>query len=110
VSTPIHPLFDPANLTDQEAARLKNLEGLIAAGIEPYPARATRTHTIAAARALYAEAGDAAPEVSITGRLRRIRIMGKMSFADLEDGTGAIQLVLRRDSLPGASTTTSGSG
>ncbi len=27
--------------------------------------------------------------------------MGKMSFADLEDGTGAIQLVLRRDSLPG---------
>ena len=101
MSTPIHPLFDPANLTDQEAARLKNLEGLIAAGIEPYPARATRTHTIAAARALYAEAGDAAPEVSITGRLRRIRIMGKMSFADLEDGTGAIQLVLRRDSLPG---------
>jgi hypothetical protein len=52
VSTPIHPLFDPANLTDQEAARLKNLEGLIAAGVEPYPARATRTHTIAAARAL----------------------------------------------------------
>ena len=101
MSTPIHPLFDPANLTDQETARLKNLEGLVAAGIEPYPARATRTHTIAAARALYEEAGDAAPEVSITGRLRRIRIMGKMSFADLEDGTGAIQLVLRRDSLPG---------
>jgi lysyl-tRNA synthetase class 2 len=38
--------------------------------------------------------------VTITGRLRRIRVMGKMSFADLEDGSGLIQLVLRKESLP----------
>ena len=97
----MHPLFDPATLTDQEAARLKNLQGLIEAGIEPYPARARRTHTIADARALFERDGAEASEVSVVGRLRRIRIMGKMSFADLEDGTGAIQLVLRRDALPG---------
>lgn len=92
-------LFDPSNLTDQEQARLTNLRGLIAAGIDPYPARVHRTHTVAAARALYESgAGDAV--VTVTGRLKRIRIMGKMSFADLEDGTGSIQVLLRRDTLP----------
>jgi lysyl-tRNA synthetase class 2 len=94
-------MFDPANLTDQELSRLRNLEGLLEAGIDPYPARAKRTHTIAAARALYDSDASADHPVSVTGRLRRIRIMGKMSFADLEDGSGSIQLVLRRDSLPG---------
>ena len=93
-------MFDPANLSDQEASRLRNLEALVAAGIEPYPARVKRTHTIADARDLFDrdEAGDA--PLTVTGRIKRIRIMGKMSFADLEDGTGSIQMVLRKDSLP----------
>jgi lysyl-tRNA synthetase class 2 len=100
VSEASHPLFDPERLSDQERARLHNLRGLIEAGIEPYPARAERTHTIAQARAFY-EAGKAGnTPVIVTGRLKRIRIMGKVSFADLEDGTGQIQLLLRRDNLP----------
>ncbi len=95
-----HPLFAPENLSDQEQARLRNLQGLIDAGIAPYPARVQRSHTIAQARALYerGEAGDT--PVTVTGRLKRIRNMGKMSFADLEDGSGQIQIVLRRDDLP----------
>ena len=105
-----HHLFDPAHLTDQEQARLQNLQALVEAGIDPYPARVQRTHTIAAARALYAK-GDGSPlpvteeapetQVTVTGRLKRIRIMGKMSFADLEDGSGQIQVIVRRDELPG---------
>jgi len=101
LNLPAHPLFDPERLSDQEQSRLKNLQGLIEAGIDPYPARAKRTHTIAAARSLYEQGKSEGQEVSVAGRLRRIRIMGKMSFADLEDGTGVIQLVLRKDSLPG---------
>ncbi len=92
--------FDPAQLSDQEAARLANLAALRAAGIDPYPARVRRTHTIAAARSLFAADPATQEVVTITGRLRRLRIMGKMSFADLEDGTGQIQVLLRRDSLP----------
>ena len=92
-------LFDPSNLTDQEQARLANLRGLIAAGIDPYPARVERTHTIAEARALH-EAGASDTVVTVTGRLTRNRDMGKLSFADLEDGTGKIQILVRRDSLP----------
>lgn len=121
-------LFDPENLSDQERARLENLRAIQAAGIDAFPARTNRTHTIAQARALYRTqfgdpltpsqdgtntdsaatdgAGEGTPNsgktepVTVTGRLKRIRVMGKMSFADLEDGTGQIQLVLRRDSLP----------
>lgn len=92
--------FDPAQLSDQEASRLANLAALQAAGIDPYPARVERTHTIADARALFAADPETQTVVTVTGRLRRIRIMGKMSFADLEDGTGQIQVLLRRDNLP----------
>lgn len=91
--------FDPAHLTDQEQSRLANLRGLIAAGVDPYPARVQRTHTMAQARALHA-AGDADTLVTVTGRIKRIRIMGKMSFADLEDDSGTLQVLLRRDNLP----------
>ncbi|MEM7533360.1 MAG: lysine--tRNA ligase [Chloroflexota bacterium] len=102
-------MFAPEHLSDQEQSRLKNLQGLVAAGIEPYPARAKRTHTIAEARVLYEQhkpsdeednGANADLTVSVTGRLKRIRIMGKMSFADIEDGTGQIQLLVRRDALP----------
>jgi lysyl-tRNA synthetase class 2 len=92
-------LFNPGNLTDQEQARLTNLQGLIAAGIEPYPARAQRTHTIAQARALY-EAGATDEVITITGRIKSIRTMGKVSFADLEDGSGTLQVLLRKNNLP----------
>ena len=95
-----HPLFDPAQLTDQENARLDNLQALVDAGIDPFPARVKRTHTIAEARALY-ESGTAGEEaISVAGRIKAKRVMGKMSFADLEDGTGRLQLVVRRDDLP----------
>jgi lysyl-tRNA synthetase class 2 len=92
-------LFDPKNLTDQEQARLENLRGLIAAGIDPYPARVTRSHTIAEARSLY-ETAALDETVTVTGRLTRNRDMGKLSFADIEDGSGKIQILVRRDNLP----------
>ncbi|MBV7336903.1 lysine--tRNA ligase [Chloroflexi bacterium TSY] len=103
-----HPLFDPKNLSDQENARLDNLHKLTEANIEPFPARVKRTHTIAAARKQFEseqtdEHDDSEQEpalVTVTGRIKARRVMGKMSFADLEDGTGQIQVVARRDDLP----------
>jgi lysyl-tRNA synthetase class 2 len=93
-------MFDPANLTDQERSRLQKLRALQEAGIDAYPARVKRTHTIAQARALFDSQADHGNVVSVAGRLKRIRIMGKASFADIEDGTGQIQILVRRDSLP----------
>ncbi len=104
-------LFDPKNLTDQEQARHANLRGLIAAGIDPYPARVERTHTIAEARALYESAcrsSDATEIVTVTGRITRNRDMGKISFANLEDGTATSNFSCAAIIFQKAFTTTSG--
>ncbi|HEX3913779.1 MAG TPA: lysine--tRNA ligase [Steroidobacteraceae bacterium] len=50
-----------------------------------------------------AEALDAAPiQVSVAGRMRAKRVMGKASFARLEDSSGAIQLFLQHSALGAA--------
>ncbi len=41
-----------------------------------------------------------APRVAVAGRLMARRVMGKSSFADLQDVSGRIQLLVRRDELP----------
>lgn len=86
-------------LTELERQRVEKLERLRARGIEPYPHRVKRTHTIAEALAAL-EAAEASgreegPQVAVTGRLRSMRVMGKATFAHIEDGTGIIQLFLR---------------
>lgn len=88
-------------LTDQERQRRAKLERLLETGIDPYPARSNRTHTSAEA----IEALDTTPEnaepaaVTVVGRLVSIRVMGKSSFAHIEDGAGKIQIFVRQDSV-----------
>jgi len=85
-------------LTELERQRVEKLKRLCARGVEPYPRRVRRTHTIAEALAAL-EAAEAAgqegPQVAVTGRLRSMRVMGKLTFAHIEDGSGSIQLFLR---------------
>ena len=85
-------------LTELEQQRVEKLNRLRASGVEPYPYRVKRTHTIAEALTALeaAEAtGEKGPQVAITGRLRSMRVMGKVAFAHIEDGSGSIQLFLR---------------
>jgi lysyl-tRNA synthetase class 2 len=88
-------------LTDQEKQRRLKLERLRQAGIDPYPPRANRTHsTVEAIAALQGTPEGADPiSVTVVGRLVSIRMMGKSSFAHIEDGSGQIQLYLQRDVL-----------
>jgi len=93
--------------TSLEKIRLEKIEQLRQQGIEPYPTRAERTHTTAEAIAAFesaekaAGAGGTPAEVKATlaGRLRAVRPMGKITFAQLEDGAGHIQLFLRANDL-----------
>ena len=41
-----------------------------------------------------------APRVAIAGRLMARRVMGKSAFANLQDHSGHVQLLVRRDELP----------
>jgi lysyl-tRNA synthetase class 2 len=89
------------HLTDQEQQRRLKLARLRQAGIDPYPARSNRTHTAAEAVAALEDMPEGAEPivVSVVGRLVSSRVMGKSSFAHIEDGTGRIQLYLRQDVL-----------
>ena len=93
--------------TSLEKIRLKKIEELRKEGVEPYPTRAERTHTSAQAIATFETAEKAAPKsqppvevkVTLTGRIRAARAMGKLTFAHIEDGDGRIQLFLRMNEL-----------
>lgn len=90
-----------AEYNSLEKIRLQKIEELRAEGIEPYPTRAERTHTSAEAIAAFGFAEKDAQEVKVTlaGRIRATRAMGKISFAHIEDGTGKIQLFFRINEL-----------
>ena len=75
--------------------RLKKLQNIKDAGINPYPAKSDRTHTISEARDLGGEV------VYVAGRIRSLRPHGKITFVDLEDFTGRIQLFFSVDTLNG---------
>ncbi len=90
--------------SELENVRLEKMERLRAAGMEPYPSRAERTHTTAQAITnyqLHPPADEHTPQGSyvVAGRLRSIRVMGKAAFAHIEDGAGRLQLYFRANDL-----------
>jgi len=93
--------------TSLEKIRLEKIESLRKEGVEPYPTRAERTHTSAQAIAAFEAAEKDSPagqppadvKVTLTGRIRAARAMGKLTFAHIEDGDGRIQLLLRMNEL-----------
>src|SRR5688572_9087331 len=97
-------MWQPSNNIEED--RLEKLNQLKARGIEAYPRRATRTHTTAQAIAAFEAAEKANPEapadveVTVAGRLRRVNVKGKVSFAHYDDEHGRLQLFLRINDMP----------
>ncbi|WP_314818589.1 lysine--tRNA ligase [Alloprevotella tannerae] len=86
-------------LSEQELNRRQSLEELRKMGINPYPAAEYPVNA-------YSEEirnnfdDDAAPRtVCIAGRLMSRRVMGKASFAELQDSKGRIQVYVTRDDI-----------
>lgn len=90
----------PIEFNEYQQTRYEKMQALREQGIEPFPPRSERTHTSRAAReALEAATDGESPAVVVAGRVVGIRIMGKATFAHLEDGAGRIQIFLKRDTL-----------
>lgn len=87
-----------STLDDLERERYSKVQRLRARGVEPYPLRSSRTHTVQAVRELHA-AGQDLGVVQLVGRLAANRWTGKITFADMRDGSGRMQLFLRQDNL-----------
>lgn len=79
--------------------RLKKLEGLREAGIDPYPAKTKRTHTVAEILEQFSSLFKDGKQISLAGRIRGLRGHGALIFGNLEDGSGSIQFMLREDLL-----------
>ena len=86
-------------LSEQEIIRRNSLQGLRDMGIEPYPAAEfVVTGHSDEIKANFSD--DAEPrQVSIAGRIMSRRIMGKASFAELQDANGRIQVYISRDEI-----------
>jgi lysyl-tRNA synthetase class 2 len=86
-------------LSEQEVIRRRSMNELRAMGIEPYPAAEYVTNAFSSD--IKAAFQDDAPrrEVSVAGRLMTRRVMGKASFAELQDAKGRVQLYITRDDI-----------
>jgi lysyl-tRNA synthetase, class II len=79
--------------------RRKKLELIRAKGVDPYPARVNRSFEIAHALSEFEKLEKSGKAISLAGRLKSLRDQGKIIFADLEDESGRIQIVLKGDTL-----------
>jgi lysyl-tRNA synthetase class 2 len=88
------------HLSEQENIRRENLNKIIEAGIDPYPSAEFIVNAQSAEIKQHFKSGDTTyQQVSMAGRLMSKRIMGKGSFAELQDASGRIQLYISRDEI-----------
>ena len=88
---------------DERAQRRLRRQGLLDAGVNPYPVHSTVTAHAAELEERYAELadGECTEDVySLAGRIRAFRKQGKIAFIVLEDVSGSIQLFCRVNDLP----------
>jgi len=88
------------DLSEQEIIRRNSLQKLREIGINPYPANEFKIN--ASTKQILEQFNPETnnfQDVTIAGRLMNQRIMGKASFAELQDESGKIQLYLNRDEI-----------
>jgi lysyl-tRNA synthetase class 2 len=89
--TPNTPNSSIAEIVTNNYAKIKAIREK---GIDPFPHRFKPTHTMA-------EAAKLAPEApaTVAGRMVLMRVMGKATFAHLKDGTGKLQIYVKKDAV-----------
>ena len=92
-------------LSEQEIVRRESLQQLRDLGVDPYPAAMFEVNTTSKKIKENFKEGDVL-EVVLGGRLMSRRIMGKASFAEIQDSEGRIQIYVNRDEICEAEDTT----
>jgi len=91
------------SFSELEQARLEKLHQMQEEGIDPFPTQAKQTHTSQEAIDAFVsneEKADTSPlQVTLAGRLRAFRPMGKIAFGHMEDRDGRVQLFFRVNDL-----------
>ena len=92
-------------LSEQEIVRRESLQQLRDLGVDPYPAAMFEVNTTSKKIKENFKEGDML-DVVLGGRLMSRRIMGKASFAEIQDSEGRIQIYVNRDEICEAEDTT----
>ena len=85
-------------LSEQEIVRRESLQQLRDFGVDPYPAAMFEVNTTSKKIKQNFKEGDVL-DVVLGGRLMSRRIMGKASFAEIQDSEGRIQIYVNRDEI-----------
>ena len=86
--------------SEQEIVRRESLQKLLELGINPYPSELFNVNVSAnEIKKNYSSEKLDYKNIQIAGRLMSRRVMGKASFAELQDSTGRIQLYFNRDEI-----------
>ncbi len=86
-------------LSEQEIGRRESLQELRNIGINPYPAAEYPTNAFSTDIRDNFRDEDEPRQVTIAGRMMSRRVMGKASFAEIQDSKGRIQVYITRDDL-----------
>lgn len=86
-------------LSEQELNRRQSLEELRKMGINPYPAAEYPVNAYSEEIRNNFDDNASPRTVCIAGRLMSRRVMGKASFAELQDSKGRIQVYITRDDI-----------
>lgn len=87
-------------LSEQEKIRRNSLDEIRKMGIDPYPAEEFKTNVLSdEVLENFDDEKQNYREVVMAGRIMSRRIMGKASFAGIQDSAGRIQLYITRDDI-----------
>lgn len=86
------------HLSEQELLRRESLVELRKMGINPYPAEAFTVNCLSSdLKNNFENHPEKFTDITLAGRIMMKRIMGKASFAELQDSAGKIQIYINRD-------------
>ncbi len=86
-------------ISNIKKSRLKKLKSFKAAGINSYPIKTKRTHSIKEALINFGRLSQAKINLVLVGRIKTIRVHGGSTFIHFKDGSGRIQAYFKRDKL-----------
>ena len=88
-----------ATIDQLREERIKKLKKLQEAGLLAYPAKTSRTHSIAEALEYFKKIFKNRKIFVLAGRIMAKRGQGGVSFLDINDGSGKIQVLLKKEKI-----------
>lgn len=89
-----------ATLPEIKSERERKIRLLQERGVDPYPIKSSRTKEVSEVVSKFAQLEKTGRATVVAGRVMSLRGGGGLVFADINDGTGKIQILFKKDAMP----------